>query len=149
MQSQTFSGYGGPNTHPAPLEAMQRMRLLLLGKHARDLIKNPSVRIEPEENNEEFVQTHSRLTTENNLTNNPAVSIESGESDEELEQTQNRLRLENDVFVATQSVTLDATVTIIEIDTGHENIEDVVEPPTPQEMYEKKISCSYQVKLTI
>ena len=92
---------------------MQRMRLLLLGKHARDLINNPAVRLEPEENNEEWERA--------------------------------RMALENDVYVASQTVSSDATVTTIEIDLAHEDIEDDVAPPTPQELHEKTISCSYQV----
>ena len=113
-----ISGYGGPNTHPAPLEALQRMRLMLLGKHANDLINNPSVRLESnDEHNEEF------------------------------EQVRQRLALENDVYLASQKVTSDATVTTIEIDAGHEDIH--VEPPTAQELYDKKISCSYQVILRL
>ena len=111
-----ISGFGGPNTHPAPLEALQRMRLMLLGKHANDLIKNPSVRLESND-----------------------------EDNEEFEQVRQRLALENDVYLASQKVTSDATVTTIEIDAGHEDIN--VEPPTAQELYDKKISCSYQVIL--
>ena len=42
-------------------------------------------------------------------------------------------------------MTSDATVTTIEIDAGHEDIN--VEPPTAKELYDKKISCSYQVIL--
>ena len=42
------SGLGHQGTHPTPLEAMQRLRVLLLGKGDQVLVQNPSVEFEPE-----------------------------------------------------------------------------------------------------
>ena len=43
-----ISALGHQGTHPTPLEAMQRLRVLLLGKGDVIQVQNPSVELEPE-----------------------------------------------------------------------------------------------------
>ena len=43
-----ISALGHQGTHPTPLEAMQRLRVLLLGKGDLIEVQNPSVQLEPE-----------------------------------------------------------------------------------------------------
>ena len=44
-----FLGLGHQGAHPTPLEAMQRLRIFLLGKGGDILVKNPSVELEIDE----------------------------------------------------------------------------------------------------
>ena len=61
-----ISGLGHQGAHPTPIEAMQRLRILLLGKGGQILVENPSVELEPEEDREvlpaEAVEHLSRQT---------------------------------------------------------------------------------------
>lgn len=44
-----FLGLGHQGAHPTPLEAMQRLRIFLLGKGGDILVQNPSVQLEMDE----------------------------------------------------------------------------------------------------
>ena len=48
MSHYHISALGHQGTHPTPLEAMQRLRVLLLGKGDLVEVQNPSVQLEPE-----------------------------------------------------------------------------------------------------
>ncbi len=41
-------GLGGQNVHPTAVDAMQRIRLILIGENAEDLVSNPAVQSTPE-----------------------------------------------------------------------------------------------------
>lgn len=44
-----FRSLFGPNTHPSPVEAMQRYRILQIGQHSEIVAKNPSVAVEEDQ----------------------------------------------------------------------------------------------------
>jgi hypothetical protein len=99
---------------------MRRMRLLLLGKDINIVIDKPSVEIEQNQDEDEDM-----LRWEHALDQLPG---------------------EEPVYVATQRITEELVITTIDIDTGLEDIEEI--ELTPQEEYDRKISCSYQVCLS-
>ena len=121
-----FLAIGGDNNHPAPLDCMRRMRLLLLGKDLKIIVNKPSVEIENDADEELLKWEHS------------------------LE----RLPGEEEIHVATQLITNDVAVNEFELDDEHELFDDQIsltdQPSlTLKEEYERKISCSYQVLLIL
>ena len=118
-----FAGLGGQNTHPTPLEAMQRLRILLLGQSCQVVVQNPSVELEPDEDRE----------------------ISPAEIAEHLA----RQKFLDDDTIVSQDVTSDTVLPVNDEQIAHlqtlEDIEAVTTMPTQEEIDEKSKSNSFQV----
>ena len=118
-----ISALGHQGTHPTPLEAMQRLRVLLLGKGNLLEVQNPSVQLEPENSD-----------------------ISPGEAAELLERQKS---IEEEVIVS-KNITSDID-TIDEDKTAHlESLQELdVIYMTQKEIDEKMNSNSFQVRIEI
>jgi hypothetical protein len=117
-----ISALGHQGTHPTPLEAMQRLRVLLLGKGDLIEVQNPSVQLEPESSSD----------------------ISPGEAAELLERQKS---IEEEVIVS-KNITSDID-TIDEDQTAHlESLHELdVIYMTQKEIDEKMNSNSFQVRI--
>ena len=116
-----ISALGHQGTHPTPLEAMQRLRVLLLGKGDFIDVQNPSVQLEPE-----------------------SSDISPGEAADLLERQKS---IEEEVIVS-KDITSDID-TIDENQTAHlESLQELdVIYMTQREIDEKMSSNSFQVRI--
>ena len=116
-----ISALGHQGTHPTPLEAMQRLRVLLLGKGDVIEVQNPSVELEPENSD-----------------------ISPGEAAELLERQRS---IEEEVIVS-KDITSDID-TVDEDQTAHlESLHELdVIYMTQKEIDEKMNSNSFQVRI--
>ena len=116
-----ISALGHQGTHPTPLEAMQRLRVLLLGKGDLIEVQNPSVQLEPENSD-----------------------ISTGEAAELLE----RQRSIEEEIIVSKDITSDID-TVDEAKTAHlESLQELdVIYMTQKEIDEKMNSNSFQVRI--